>query len=521
MTVALTETRMSHWTEGYHSGSEYIHGYHAELNPLRLHLAFLNAGLAAPTTSTACELGFGQGESMNLHAAASATQWFGTDFNPAHAAFAQEVAGASGAAATFFDQSFAEFCSRSDLPDFDFIGLHGIWSWISDKNRSVLVDFVGRKLKPGGVLYVCYNTLVGHAAFLPMQDLLTRHTDGMAPTGKGESERVGDALDFAEKMLAASPLYAQSQPQIAKQLSDIRAADRTYAAHEYINREWVPTSFARLADWLAPAKLDYACSARFFDMCDAWNLSAEQRALLSDIPDTTLRETVRDFFMNQRFRRDYWVKGARKLTLQEKIEGIRRQRVVLIRPRSLISVRATGALGAFTLNKAICDPILDALADYRPKTLGQIEHAVKDRGIGLAKIVEVVLTLMETANLSPVQEDSVIHAARKHTDRLNAFLCDKARYRATQSALASPVIGTGLIEVGRVVQFFVHGMSHGKKQPADLAAYAAQIFRGEGMTILEEERRYVSPEDGPSALAAEATFFVETLHPLLKALQIL
>jgi len=44
------------------------------------------------------------------------------------------------------------------LPDFDYIGLHGIWSWISDENRQVIVDFIRKKLKVGGVLYISYNT---------------------------------------------------------------------------------------------------------------------------------------------------------------------------------------------------------------------------------------------------------------------------------------------------------------------------------------------------------------------------
>ena len=71
------------------------------------------------------------------------------------------MATASGAGAQLFDQSFAEFCNRGDLPHFDFIGLHGIWSWISDENRAVIVDFVRRKLAVGGVLYVSYNTQPG------------------------------------------------------------------------------------------------------------------------------------------------------------------------------------------------------------------------------------------------------------------------------------------------------------------------------------------------------------------------
>jgi hypothetical protein len=143
---------MSDWTAGYVTDIDYTFGYYPELNPLRLRLAFLAARHRPPEVDTACELAFGQGVSTNLHAAASGMQWFGTDFNPAQAGFAQELAAVSGAGARLFDESFTEFCTRPDLPDFDFIGLHGIWSWISDENRAVIVDFVRRKLAVGGVL---------------------------------------------------------------------------------------------------------------------------------------------------------------------------------------------------------------------------------------------------------------------------------------------------------------------------------------------------------------------------------
>ncbi len=105
--------------------------------------------------------------SANIHAAASASAWYATDFNPAQASFAQSLAKASGANAHLTDEAFADFCARTDLPNFDSIGLHGIWSWISDENRSVIADFIRRKLKVGGVLYISYNTQPGWAAFAP------------------------------------------------------------------------------------------------------------------------------------------------------------------------------------------------------------------------------------------------------------------------------------------------------------------------------------------------------------------
>ncbi len=152
---------MSAWSDGYVSEIGYTYGYYGELNPNHVVLPLLMAGLAVPEVATACELGFGQGVSLNAHMAASNVEWWGTDFNPSQAGFAQDLAKQSGGKAHIFDQSFGEFCTREDLPDFDFIGLHGIWSWISNENRKILVDFIRRKLKVGGVLYISYNTLPG------------------------------------------------------------------------------------------------------------------------------------------------------------------------------------------------------------------------------------------------------------------------------------------------------------------------------------------------------------------------
>jgi len=244
---------MTDWTAGYVSEIGYTYGYYTELNPQRLALPLLADGIIPPKVEAACELGFGQGMSINLHAAASNTAWWGTDFNPVQAGFAQELVAASGASARLFDQVFAEFCSRADLPEFDFIGLHGIWSWISDENRALIVDFIRRKLKVGGVLYISYNTQPGWAAMVLMRELLIAHSDALAAKGHGIVSRIDAALDFADKLFAAQPAYAAANPQVSQRIAMMKAQNRHYLAHEYFNRDWHPMTVARMAEWLAPA----------------------------------------------------------------------------------------------------------------------------------------------------------------------------------------------------------------------------------------------------------------------------
>jgi len=510
---------MTDWTAGYLADIEYTFGYYQELNPLRVKLAFLNAGLVCPAIGSACELGFGQGLSTNLHAAATLTQWGGTDFNPSHAGFAQELATISGADATLYDQSFAEFSNRTDLPDFDFIGLHGIWSWINDDNRSLIVDFIRKKLKVGGVLYISYNTQPGWASFAPVRHLMTEHAAAMGASGAGILSRVDGALDFAEKLLATNPRFSRANPGVAERLKSIQGQNRQYLAHEYFNRDWIPMHFGTLAQWLEPAKLGFACSAHLLDHVDGINLSAEQQTLLQQIPDAMFRETVRDFMVNQQFRRDYWVKGPRKLSALEKGEALRAQRVMLTTARADVSLKVNGAVGEVTLQAAVYNPLLDALADYQPKTLGQLEALVKDQGVSFEQVVQATLLLSGAGHVAAVQEESLIPSAKKHTDQLNAHLLLKARSNSDIGYLASPVTGGG-IAVGRFAQLFLLAIRQGKSQPAEWALLVWQILAAQGQRLSGEGRILETPEENLAELTLQAESFALKRWPLLKALQI-
>ncbi len=510
---------MNDWASGYVADIGYTFGYYLELNPLRARLAFLNTGLVPPESGVHCELGFGQGMSANIHAAASANTWFATDFNPAQAGFAQSLAAASGANAHLYDEAFADFCTRTDLPEFDSIGLHGIWSWINDENRAVIVDFIRRKLKVGGVLYISYNTQPGWAAMAPMRDLLCEHSEVMGIAGQGIVKRIDGALDFADKLLATSPIYLKANPVVTERMKDMKAHNRNYLAHEYFNRDWLPMPFSKMAQWLAPAKVDFACNADYLGHIDQINLTADQQALLEDIPDAMFKQTVRDFMVNQQFRKDYWVKGARRLSQLEQAEAFRAQRVLLAVHRADVSLKVTGALGEAAMQEAVYNLILDALADHKPKTLGQLEQALQGQNIAFAQLLQAVMILAATATLAAVQDEAITPNAKKHTDKLNALLMDKARGSADIAKLASPVTGGG-VTVNRFQQLFVLALQQGKKKPEDWAAFVAQILAEQGQKIIKEGKTLETAEENLIELITQAKEFALKQLPILKALQI-
>ncbi|MCK2097393.1 class I SAM-dependent methyltransferase [Thauera aromatica] len=510
---------MADWTGGYVTEVDYTHGYFRELNPARVALTFSHAGLVHPEVGMACELGFGQGISINIHAAASKVAWYGTDFNPSQAGFAMRLAGASAAGTALCDEAFADYAQRKDLPDFDFIGLHGIWSWISDENRVVIVDFIRRKLKVGGVLYISYNTMPGWAPVVPVRDLLIEYADAMLAPAVGSINRMEAALGFAEKLMATNPAFVRANPKIPKFLESLKSKDRNYLVHEYFNRNWLPMSFSRMANWLSEAKLSYACSANYLDGVDSVNLLSDQQDFLNKIPDALFREGMRDYMVNQNFRRDYWVKGPRRLKPGEQVGALRRQKVILTTHRQDVPLKVKGAQGEAALNELINNPILDLLSDHKPRTLDEIEQVVSGKGIAFNQVVQSVMTLIGADQLTVAQDESIVAIAKNHTDKLNDHFLRMALCGHHVDHLASPVTGEG-VALGRTTQLFLLAANQGEMQPAEWAQFVWQTLAAQGQKLIKEGKTLETPEANLAELTAQAQTFAEKQLPILKALQI-
>ena len=81
----------TNWTDGYQTEVNYTYGYYKELSPNYQKYCLLLSGIDTPDNAQEqnhCELGFGQGVSLNVHTASNLGTFYGTDFNPAHAAHA-------------------------------------------------------------------------------------------------------------------------------------------------------------------------------------------------------------------------------------------------------------------------------------------------------------------------------------------------------------------------------------------------------------------------------------------------
>lgn len=506
------------WTAGYVADIGYSSQYYAELNPVRLPIALLNAGYAPPRIRTACELGFGQGVSVNMHAAAQPdVEWYGNDFNPSHAAFAAGLAEAAGSKAQLTDESFADFFARKDLPDFDFIGLHGVWSWISDENRALIVDFIRRKLRVGGVVFISYNTLPGWAAAMPLRQLMAQHAATMSPPAMSTEAKVEAALAHVEAMLAAEPAYLGANPQVAERFAQMKGLDRRYLAHEYFNRDWRPMYFSEIAEMLSAAKLSFACSANYGDLLDEVWMTPEQQALMAAAPNEVLTQGVRDFIVNQQFRKDIWIKGGESPPPGRRLQMLAEQRMVLLSPADAVSLKVALGGREVTLQEEVYRPILDLLSDHRGHSIGEIQAAVAERGVDPMQVLQAVVVLISTGHVAPAQAAEASAGAGRTVQRLNAAVLERAAQGEDIAYLAAAETG-GAVQMDRVSQLIAMVAAGGATTPEAIADQVWKVFSAEGRVVLKDGKPLETAEGNLAELRAQAEVFLRQKSPLLLAL---
>jgi hypothetical protein len=501
------------WSGGYVTDIGYMTGYISELNPHRAALPLLQAGIAPPQTEFACELGYGQGFTLGVHAAASTVAWWGADVNPSHAANAQSLLQAGPGDAFISDEAFAEFCARPDLPDFDFIGLHGVWSWVDDDNKRVIADFLRRKLKVGGVVYISYNTLPGWNAMAPIRQLMAQHQASLSPPGAGRAARVEAALAFADKLLQLDPLYLRAAPTTTERFAAIQKMDRRYLAHEYFNASWTPYYFAEMHEVLSASKLSFAGSCHPVDHVDAMNHTPEQIAFLQSIPDSVLRQTARDIFVNQQFRRDYWIKGPRRIDGALRDQALMDLTYVLMRPAAEAPLKAPGGRGEVNLKADLFRAIPEAMGDHKPVSGRELLDRVRDKNLTWRAVQDALLVMASTGTVSLVQPNSAV----RDPSAFNAHLIGLARSRDSYSYLASPVTGGG-VPVNRLHQLMLAARAEGAVSPMAQAQSVQAMLAAHGERVaVNQDGRPGEPQEELAVLTRSAEALAKDL-PILEAL---
>lgn len=505
-------------SDGYVTEIEYTSGYYRELSPRLIAFSLLLNGIEPPPLEGAnyLELAFGQGISANIHAAAGPIHVYGTDFLPAHAANAQALTEMSGSNAKFFADNFEEFARRDSLPLFDYIVMHGVWSWVSNTNRATILDIVKARLKPGGVFFVSYNALPGKGAERALRELLLLNSI-VGPRARPILERVDAALSGAQRMRNAGARFFEAYPSAKRKLESLRKASPQYVAHEYFNQEWAPFFFSEVNAAMVDAGLEFAASQSALDAIPSLRLTPDQIRVLDRIANPATRQSLRDFLLNTAFRCDLFTRDARRLP-PEDVEA--RLKNVRITRTSLIQ-RQDGLMGGAKVKKESLKPIIDFLGtdNGSPKTIGSVLATVRPATDLAMDTLGAIAYLVGNAFATPAQSDSEIERSAPTCAAINEALMARSFDPGAVAVLASPVTGDGQ-PVNRLEQSFLRLRAKGITGPQEWVERVWSELEDRDVRIMKDDRRLESTEANLAMLQAHVNNFAGDRLALLKALRI-
>lgn len=481
------------WADGYVSDITYSHGYFHELAPPYLRWHLLVNGHALPSdgsTYTYCELGYGQGVSANLHAAANPRgEFWGTDFNPDHALQARALAQQAGLNASWLDQSFEALLDTA-TPQFDFIVLHGVWSWVSPAAQHALVEFMRRKLKPGGAVFMSYNVLPGWNAEKPLRDLLWLHTEHAGAPDAATPARIAGALKFARDLRRHGSAFFTENTRASQALDEMLRQEPGQLAHEYFNQSWCLSYFADVERALQAARLNFACSVHLSDVAGEVRERLAGAGFLDPALGAPLRETATDFILNRRFRRDVFVRGALHLSPTQRLAALDEVKFALMRPAVAVSMFVSTPYGKMALDEARVRPLLELLqAAPQPLSLAQLRASNECADWPLDDLVLTLSRLVARRDACPVFADDAAHMRHAQAHAMNTALAQRASHDNAIRYLASPVAGGG-IEASQVERLFWLAWQQGARSPAELAAATVTFCGGTAVVALEEAERH-------------------------------
>lgn len=291
----------------YVSDVEYTSNFYSHLAPLLLnYIAAINGVRPRPTRGefTYCELGCGLGVTAailaDLHPRG---RFYALDMSAAHIAYARKLAEDGRLEnLTLLQNTFAEALTM-ELPRFDFIVLHGVWSWVPENAREEIKAFIRAKLKTDGLVMVSYNAMPGWAHILPLRQMMHAYVS----TLEGDSlARARAALGYLKFLADNKAPYFTANPAAAAHVAELLEKDLRYVAHEYITRHGDAFYFAQVEQAMAGVGLAYAGNMSA-DLNYAQIMAPEAfREFLASAPSRQVYETHRDLIVNTRFRSDLY-----------------------------------------------------------------------------------------------------------------------------------------------------------------------------------------------------------------------
>lgn len=197
-----------------------------------------------------------------------------------------------------------------DFGEFDYIIVHGVFSWVPPEVRQAILRICRENLSPKGIAYISYNTYPGWKAGDIVRDAMLLHSH----SASSDEEKLASAkamLNLLSDGLSAGNPLAPSLRGAVKQLQ--KYSDY-YVAHEYLETFNSPCYFLEFADAAQQAGLAYVGDAEGYSEISATYGQNVQlnHSLIAIGQPKVLRQQYLDFAIGRNFRKSIIIHQERE-----------------------------------------------------------------------------------------------------------------------------------------------------------------------------------------------------------------
>lgn len=489
---------------GYITDVDYIPGYYSHMSPVAMrYVASLNQVLPpkASDGSRYLELGCGLGRSLTTIAAANPHgEFVGIDINENHIALMNhEITAGELSNIKALARDFSAL--DAELGKFDYVAVHGVFSWVSPEVRESLIAAVKSHLAPGGLLLVSYNAMPGWAHLQPIRGILRQYSQ----LRQGDSvQRIREALNYLVFIRDKKAQYFEDNPLAAAYVDSLLKQDIRYLAHEYLNEHWTSFYFSEVAGMFGAAGLSYVGSlpvyTNFWDLC----VRPEFQELFRTTSDRLVTESHKDFCANTAFRWDIYAAEPRVMkSNRDRLKKVESLYFRVSRPGIVLPQRVNLGVVTSTVQGPVYEAVLKLLSE-KCLTLDEIIHEKEVHGHNVEDVVRVVdacvaMGLVDVVSGAVPASDSAADSEDVCVpSAFNRTVIEKDAFCGRPVALASQLSGTGHamgdFDVAILHELTCRGAEGLSERVAARLAQTGRSLQRDGNPVTDEAERLQAVE---------------------------
>jgi hypothetical protein len=337
-------------------------------------------------------------------------------------------------------------------------------------------------------------------------------------------DRARHGLSLARLLSDAGAESFSNNPTARAMLDTMAKAGLSYVVHEYLHAHWSPMYFADVAREMAGSDLHFIGQLPLHLNYRDLSIPPALVELFKGVDNRVAFETLKDFSLNEFFRRDVYIKGRAPCSAEATHAYF--ESTPFAAPVGADRLQREVRLPHYTLKFAgpIFDALVPALAEGSA-TVAELARRPALAGYGATKIRDALLRLVLGEQVVPMTRSTApvasppAHPARYRVPlAYNRMLLEQRLSSKNLVVLASPLAGTGVV-LPTVQAASLHLLT--AVEPAQRDAWLRAFVAERPLKLHDGDRLVTDPEEQRRILAQQVEELREKRVPELVRLGIL